>query len=74
VGRSGRDGLDKVYFDTAKAIIKPKSYPVLDAVAAVLKAALRVGKIRVESHTDNVDTDENNLKLSPAACSSRSSR
>jgi cysteine-rich repeat protein len=58
--------LDKVFFDTAKATIKPVSFPILDAVAAVLKSTPRVGKVRVEGHTDDVDTDENNNKLSQA--------
>ena len=29
--------LDKIYFETDKAIIKPSSFPILDAVAATLK-------------------------------------
>ncbi len=62
--------LDKVYFDTAKATIKPVSFPILDAVASVLKSTPRVGKVRVEGHTDDVDTDENNNRLSQARAES----
>ena len=56
--------LDKIYFETSKAAIKPVSFAVLDAVAAVLKAVPKVGKVRVEGHTDDVGADEDNLKLS----------
>ena len=56
--------MDKIYFETSKVTIKAVSFPVLDAVAAVLKSVPKVGKIRVEGHTDDVGADEDNLKLS----------
>ncbi len=53
----------KVFFDFNKAKIKTVSYPVLDAVAAILKKYNRV-KIRIEGHTDDVGDADYNLKLS----------
>jgi outer membrane protein OmpA-like peptidoglycan-associated protein len=62
--------LDKVFFETAKADIKPVSFAILDAVAAVLKSVPRVGKVRVEGHTDDVGADDANLSLSQARAES----
>ncbi len=56
--------LDKVYFDTGKASIQDRSFNVLKQVAAVLKANPQVTLVRIDGHTDNVDTDEFNLELS----------
>lgn len=53
----------KVFFDFNKATIKSVSYPVLDAVAAILKKYKRVN-IRIEGHTDDVGDADYNLKLS----------
>ena len=49
--------LDRVYFTTGKDVIEPKSFPLLDNIAAVLKAHPEIGKIRIEGHTDS-DGDE----------------
>jgi outer membrane protein OmpA-like peptidoglycan-associated protein len=62
--------LDKVYFETNKAIIKPISYSLLDQVALVIKAHPYIKKIRVEGHTDSVGNDAYNLKLSQARAES----
>jgi outer membrane protein OmpA-like peptidoglycan-associated protein len=58
--------LDKVFFETAKADIRPVSFPVLDAVASILKAYPQVTKLMVEGHTDDVGNDQANLDLSQA--------
>jgi len=55
---------DKIYFDTGKATIKPASFPVLEAVAGILKANPEIKKVAIEGHTDDVGADARNMKLS----------
>lgn len=55
---------EKVFFDTAKATIKPESFGLLDETAQVLKDHPEVGKVVVEGHTDNVGKAAVNQKLS----------
>ncbi len=54
----------KVFFDTAKATIKPKSFPLLDQVARVLTEHPELEHVRIEGHTDNVGKPDSNRKLS----------
>ncbi|HRE90180.1 MAG TPA: OmpA family protein [Myxococcota bacterium] len=56
--------LQKIFFDTGKATIKPESFPVLEAVKGILKANPQIKKIAIEGHTDDVGNDKRNLKLS----------
>jgi len=56
--------LDKVYFATAKDVILPKSFNLLQQVASVLKNNPQIEKLRVEGHTDDQGNDASNLKLS----------
>ncbi|MBS1150191.1 MAG: OmpA/MotB [Myxococcaceae bacterium] len=55
---------EKVFFDTGKATIKPKSFPLLTQVAQVLNEHPEIEQIRIEGHTDNVGKPETNRKLS----------
>lgn len=55
---------DTVYFDTGKATLKEESTPLLDAVAATLRAHPEIVRIVVEGHTDSVGTVEVNYALS----------
>jgi outer membrane protein OmpA-like peptidoglycan-associated protein len=55
---------DRVYFKTGRDVIEAKSFPLLDNVAAVLKAHPEIALVRVEGHTDNVGTPEKNQDLS----------
>jgi outer membrane protein OmpA-like peptidoglycan-associated protein len=55
--------LDKIFFDTDKATIKPVSFALLDQVAQVLRGHDEL-KIRIEGHTDAQGNDAHNLKLS----------
>lgn len=55
--------LEKVYFETAKAEIKPQSFDLLDEVADTILAN-DVGRVRVEGHTDSRGGDDYNLDLS----------
>lgn len=58
--------LDKVFFETAKAIIKPESFPLLDEVAATLRTNPQILKVEVGGHTDSDGNDAANQKLSQA--------
>ena len=55
---------DSVYFETARATIKPESFPLLDQIAALLDEHPEVRRIRIEGHTDIRGDDTYNLKLS----------
>ena len=56
--------LDKVFFQTGKDIIDSKSFALLDNVAAVLKSHPEILHLRVEGHTDNDGSADNNKELS----------
>ena len=53
----------KVFFDTGKARIQPRSYELLNQVAEVLKTYSTM-RVMVEGHTDSVGSTGTNLKLS----------
>ncbi len=54
--------VDDINFDFAKSTIKPSSYLYLDKLAQTI---IRTGAaVRVNGHTDNVGSDETNMKLS----------
>ncbi len=55
---------EKVYFDTGKATIKPKSFGLLNQVGQILIAHPEIARIIVEGHTDNVGKPEANTMLS----------
>jgi outer membrane protein OmpA-like peptidoglycan-associated protein len=44
--------LDKIYFETNKAIIKPVSFPILNAIAVVLKGNPQILKVEIQGHAD----------------------
>ena len=54
----------KIHFEFNKYDIRPISYPILDDVAALLKANPQIKKVRVEGHTDWIGSDEYNQRLS----------
>ncbi len=54
----------KIFFDTGKATIKAESFPVLEAVAGILKTNPEIKTVAIEGHTDDVGADKRNLKLS----------
>jgi len=53
----------KIYFETAKAKIRPVSYPILNEVADVLTKRTKIN-IRIEGHTDSRGGDAYNKRLS----------
>jgi OOP family OmpA-OmpF porin len=61
---TGIEILDMVYFEYNKAIIKPQSYPILDAVAATMQGNPSIALIEVQGHTDERGNDAYNLDLS----------
>jgi outer membrane protein OmpA-like peptidoglycan-associated protein len=55
--------LDGVNFDTAKATIRPESYPRLDAVVEYMTYK-KSSRIEISGHTDNQGNPKSNLSLS----------
>jgi outer membrane protein OmpA-like peptidoglycan-associated protein len=55
--------LDKIFFDTDKATIKPVSFGLLDQVAQILRGYSEL-KIRIEGHTDSQGKEAHNTQLS----------
>jgi large repetitive protein len=62
--------LELVFFETNKDVIKPRSFRLLDNVAAVIVAHPEIPQIRVEGHTDDVGDDAFNQTLSERRASS----
>lgn len=54
----------QIFYDTDKDEIRPESFPVLHAVAEVLRAHPEITQLTVEGHTDNQGSVEHNIKLS----------
>jgi len=57
---------DKIFFQTAKSIIKVESYSLLNEIADLILAHEDIRQIRVEGHTDSDGSDTYNLDLSQA--------
>ena len=56
--------MQKVFFATGKAVIKPVSFPLLLEVAQALVGNPQISSLRVEGHTDDVGSDARNKNLS----------
>ncbi len=56
--------LDVIYFEYDKAVILPKSFPILDAVAATLQGNPSIQLVEIQGHTDERGDDAYNLDLS----------
>lgn len=57
-----KDAIQNLEFDFGKATIRAKSFPSLDRVAALLVE--KNFSLKLAGHTDNVGSDEANMKLS----------
>jgi outer membrane protein OmpA-like peptidoglycan-associated protein len=55
--------LNNIFFEYAKATLRPDSYPELDRIADTMKENPNL-VIEIQGHTDNVGSNESNLKLS----------
>jgi len=55
--------LNNIFFDVAKATLRPESYPELDRLAGLMTQNSKM-QIELSGHTDNVGADEANMKLS----------
>ena len=63
IGAQGRVALYGIYFDTAKADVKPESAPTLEEISKFLKSQSSL-RLNVVGHTDNQGTLSYNLDLS----------
>ena len=59
----------KIFFDTNKAVIQPRSFSLLDEIASVLRSRPTMA-VRIEGHTDSRGSRAHNLKLSQARADS----
>lgn len=57
--------LQNIFFDFAKATLKPESFPSLDRVVKFMQDNPDI-KVEIAGHTDNIGSDAVNLKLSRA--------
>ena len=55
--------LDKIYFETDKADIKPVSFPLLDNIAQVIIGNPQILSIEIQGHADERGDDAHNLDL-----------
>jgi OmpA-OmpF porin, OOP family len=55
---------NQVLFEFGKAVIDPRSYPLLDEVVKVLRDNPDVGPVLIEGHTDNIGSRPYNIDLS----------
>ncbi len=55
---------EKIHFEINKAIIKKKSYPILNQVVAVLQQHPEIKKLQIEGHTDSQGPNAYNKSLS----------
>ena len=56
--------LEKIHFEYNSAVIKPISFPILDAIAKTLDLNPDITRIEVQGHTDERGSDAYNLDLS----------
>jgi outer membrane protein OmpA-like peptidoglycan-associated protein len=56
--------LQQVHFATGKATILPKSFPLLNQVASVIRSHPNIPGITVEGHTDDQGRARRNMELS----------
>lgn len=63
IERTGHASIYGIYFDTGKAVVKPRSKQALGAIAKLLKSKPAL-KLYVVGHTDNAGTLDYNMGLS----------
>ena len=55
--------LNNIFFEYAKATLRSESFPELDRIAETMKENVNL-TIEIQGHTDNVGSNESNLRLS----------
>jgi OOP family OmpA-OmpF porin len=55
--------LEKIYFATDSAEILPKSFPIVDAVAATLIGNPQITLVEIQGHADERGADDYNIRL-----------
>ncbi|MEM9192643.1 MAG: OmpA family protein [Myxococcota bacterium] len=55
--------LEKIYFETDSAVIVPRSFSIIDAVAATLNGNPQIALIEVQGHADERSSDSYNIRL-----------
>jgi OmpA-OmpF porin, OOP family len=55
--------LEKIYFATDSAEILPKSFPIVDAVAATMVGNPQITRVEIQGHADERGTDPYNIRL-----------
>ena len=63
VQRGKLEIMDKIYFETDKDEILPRSFPLLDQIAGTIKGHPEILLIEVQGHADERGDDEHNLDL-----------
>jgi len=56
--------LEKIQFETNKALIKPESGSLLDEITNVVKQNAQIQRLSIEGHTDSTGADKHNQMLS----------
>jgi outer membrane protein OmpA-like peptidoglycan-associated protein len=55
--------LEKIYFATDSAEILPKSFPIVDAVAATMIGNPQITRVEIQGHADERGADDYNIRL-----------
>jgi outer membrane protein OmpA-like peptidoglycan-associated protein len=55
---------EKIQFETAKAVIKPESFDLLNEITSVVRDNAQIKKLSIEGHTDSDGGEKYNQKLS----------
>jgi len=63
VQRGKLEIMDKIYFETDKDEILPRSFPLLDQIAGTIKGHPEIRLIEIQGHADERGDDEHNLDL-----------
>ena len=52
-----------IFFETDKDIIKPESYPTLDAVVELMDSQPNLAQVEIQAHADERSSDAHNMEL-----------
>jgi outer membrane protein OmpA-like peptidoglycan-associated protein len=55
--------LDRIYFESGRARIRPISRPILEAIAATLRGNPQIARLEIQGHTDQRGARERNRRL-----------